>query len=172
MPQAGVFQLQSSSAVSAAALKTQYLEKLKADGREFGYIVRALVPAGAPGEDDMMAMMSMGMMQRGAEPSGPEILRAYKVTPDGTETLVRGLQLGNIPHTTFRDIVAASDDRTLYSYRPTLPPQFRMLAALSGGSSGETIVSVVSPNLLFAELEVEKPDRRFQRPPIVASPLR
>ena len=40
-----------------------------------------------------------------------------------------------------------------------------------GGPASEPVVSVIAPNLLFAELEIQKPDRPFQRPPIVPSPL-
>ena len=40
-----------------------------------------------------------------------------------------------------------------------------------GGSTGESVVSLIAPSLLFGELEIEKPDRPFQRPPIVPPPL-
>jgi hypothetical protein len=171
MAQAGVFQLQSAAAVPAASLKQQYLARLKAGGRDAGYIVRALIP-GAPGSSgDPDEMMSSLMMRNG--PSGPEILRAYRVTADGTETLVRGLQFGTVTHTAFRDILGASTERSLYSYRPSLPPAMRMLAMFQGGGpASEAIVSLIAPNLLFEELEIEKPDRPFQRPPIVPSPLK
>ncbi len=170
VPSAGVFQLQSASAVSAAALKDKYLARLKADGRAFGYIVRG-VAAGGQGGGDPEDMMS-GMMMRGqGGPSGPAIVRAYRVTPDGAETLVRGLQFDTVPHAAFRAILDASSERSLYSYRATLPPPMQMLAMMQGGQSSESIVSLIAPNLLFEELEIAKPDRPFQRPPIVASPL-
>ena len=170
MTQAGVFQLQSASAVPAASLKQKYLDRLKADGRAFGYIVRALGPGGpaAPGDPEEMA----AMMRGAAGPTGPEILRAYRVAVDGTETLVRGLQFGTVPHAAFKDILEASDERALYSYRPTPPQALQMMSMLQGrGMTNDTVVSLIAPNLLFGELEIEKPDRPFQRPPIVPSPL-
>jgi hypothetical protein len=171
MAQAGVFQLQSASAVPAAALKQQYLARLKADGRASGYIVRTLSPVGSASPGDGDEMMSSLMMRNG--PSGPEILRAYRVTADGTETLVRGLQFATVPHAAFRDLLGASSERSLYSYRPSLPPAMRMLAMFQGGgSTTEAVVSLIAPNLLFEELEIEKPDRQFQRPPIVPSPVK
>lgn len=173
LTQAGVFQLESATAVPAAALKEKYLARLKADGREHGYIVRTLVPSGVspPGEgDDMMS----SMMMRGPDgPSGPGIVRAFRVTPDGAETLVRGLQFGAVPHAAFKDIAEASIERGLYSYRPSLPPAQRMMLMFQGGQGTEgPVISLIAPNLLFGELEIEKPDRPFQRPPIVPSPLR
>jgi hypothetical protein len=169
---AGVFQVQSATAVPAAALKEKYLARLKADGREHGYIVRTLVPSGVnpsgEGDDAMSAMM------RGPEgPSGPGIVRAFRVTPDGGETLVRGLQFGAVPHAAFKDIAEASIERGLYSYRPSVPPAQRMMLMLQGGQGMEgPVVSLIAPNLIFGELEIEKPDRPFQRPPVVPSPLR
>ena len=171
--QAGVFQLQSASAVPSATLKQQYLDRLKAEGRPFGFIVRTLAPAGPSlgGDPDDMRMM-IGPRGPGPAP-GPAIVRAYKVSADGTETLVRGLQLGTVPHTAFRDIVEASSERRLHSFRASLPGPLQMAAMFSGGGPPpEAVVSVIAPNLLFGEQELEKPDRPFQRPPIAPSPLR
>ena len=168
--QAGVFQVQSSAAVPAAALKEQYLARLKADGRESGYILRALTtgpnPSGGPEE-----MMAFSMAMRGSE-SGPEVLRAYRVALDGTETLVRGLQLATVPHAAYRDLVAASQERGLYSYRSSQTGVFQMMAMMQGGGPGgnDVVVSLIVPSLIFGELEIEKPDRPFQRPPIVSAP--
>jgi hypothetical protein len=168
--QAGVFQLQSSTAVASAALKQKYLERLKADGRAFGYILRALGPAGPGGDpEEMFVMMSAGP----SGPSGPAIVRAYRVAADGTETLVRGLQLGQVTHTAYRDLVEASSERTLYSYRATVPQALRMATLMAGGQPpGDVVVSLIAPSLIFGELEIETPDRPFQKPPIVPSPLR
>jgi hypothetical protein len=173
VPSAGVFQLQSASAVAASALKEKYLVRLKADGRPFGYIVRGLAAGGPGGQVDADDPMAAMMMMRGGAsgPSGPAIVRAYRVTPDGAETLVRGLQFDKVPHAAFRDILDASSERSLYSYRAVLPPTMQMMAMMRGGPPSEVIVSLIAPNLLFEELEIEKPDRPFQRPPIVPSPL-
>jgi len=166
--QAGVFQLQSSSAVPAATLEAKYLEKLKADGREFGYIVRTVSAAGNPSDPDDMMAMAMAMRNG---PSGPEILRAYKVAPDGTETLVRGLQFATVPHAAFKDLLEASQERKLYSYRSSLTGVMQIASMIGGGGgTGDAVVSLIVPDLIFGELEIEKPERPFQRPPIVPAP--
>jgi hypothetical protein len=157
--------------VPAASLKEKYLARLTADGRAFGYIVRGLAPGGANAFGDPEDPMSGMMMMRGAGPSGPAIVRAYRVTPDGVETLVRGLQFDTVPHAAFRDILEASSERSLYSFRPTVPPAMQMMSMMRGGPASDVVASLITPNLLFEELEIEKPDRPFQRPPIVASPL-
>jgi predicted Zn-dependent protease len=139
-PQAGVFQMESATAVPAGELKARYLELLKLQGREYGYIVRRLSATG-----------------RGVA----QVTAAVKVMPDGTEEPVRGLVLGAVPHTTFRDIVAASKERTL----------------LTQGSLGGvavpvvTMVSVIAPSMIFEELDIQKAKDPLQKTPLVPSPL-
>jgi hypothetical protein len=151
--QAGVFQVRSAQPVAASELKKKYLELLKTQDKPFGYIVRAIANPSAlqvsPSDaTDILAMM-------GGAATGGVILDVVKVTPDGKEEPVRGLHFGSIPSTTFRNILDASSERLLYSYRGT------------GGT-----ISVIVPNLIFEELEIQKIRDVAQKPPIVPSPLR
>lgn len=137
----GVLQVQSSETVPAAELRQKYLELLKTQEKAFGYIIRTLAtPADAPG---------------GGQGTGPMILHAVKVTPDGRESLVRGIRLGTIPTTTFRDLFGASRERTLYSFRGT----------------NNDAVSVIVPNILYEEIEIQQTREIIQKPPDVSSPL-
>lgn len=139
--QAGVFQLRSADGVSAAELRRKYLQLLETQGMPFGYIIRRLSSSGdAPG----------------AGPgAGPMIAQAVKVSPDGRENVVRGVRLGAVPPATFRDLLDASTEQTLYSAR-------------SGITSA---VSVIVPNLIFEELEIQQTREILQKPPVVPSPL-
>ena len=137
---AGVFQVQSSDAVSAADLRKRYLQLLKTQDRSFGYIVRGIAnPGDAAG---------------GGPGAGPMILDALKVTPDGKEQVVRGVRLGSVAPAAFRDLLDASRERTLYNYRGTTTDP----------------VSVIVPNLIFEELEVQQTREITQKPPVVVSP--
>ncbi len=140
--QAGVFQVQSALAVPASELKAKYLDLLKAQDTPFGYIVRGIAN---PNEIPV-----------GGGPGGPVILQAFKVTPDGTEQPVRGIRFASVAPSAFRDLVEASLERTLYTYR----------------ASNTDAVSVIAPSLLFEELEVQKITDVLQKPPIVPSPPR
>jgi predicted Zn-dependent protease len=173
--QAGVFQLRSTTGVPAAKLRATYLARLEQEGRPFGYIVRAIahpsVNRSFDGDEMSMSMMTTMGGPMGAR-GGPSIVRAVKVTPNGKEELVRGLRLATVAHTSYRDIVDASEERALYTYRASMPPEARMpFAALPGPLGSDVTVSIIAPNLLFAELELEKPDAVHQRPPLVPSPL-
>ncbi|HEX5107983.1 MAG TPA: metallopeptidase TldD-related protein [Vicinamibacterales bacterium] len=138
--QAGVFQVQSSDAVSAGDLRKKYLAVLKTQDRSFGYIVRGIAnPNDAGG---------------GGPGAGPLILDAVKVTPDGKEHVVRGVRLGSVASSAFRDLLDASRERTLYNYRGTTTDP----------------VSVIVPSLIFEELEVQQTREITQKPPVVSSP--
>jgi hypothetical protein len=137
---AGVFQVQSSDAVSAADLRKKYLQVLKTQDRSFGYIVRGIANPNDGGG--------------GGPGAGPLILDVLKVTPDGKEQVVRGVRLGSVAPAAFRDLLDASRERILYNYRGTTTDP----------------VSVIVPNLIFEELEVQQTREITQKPPIVPSP--
>ena len=137
--QASVFQVTSTSGVPATDLKATYLELLTEQNRPFGYIIRGV--AGT---------------------------RTVKVTPDGQESLVRGVALGRVAQGDFRDILEVSEEQALYTYRPAPSAAARLTGALPSSA----VVTVIAPNLLFDYLEVEQSRPIPQTPPIVPSPLR
>jgi predicted Zn-dependent protease len=139
--QPGVLQVRSTEAIPASQLKEKYLQLLQAQEKPFGYIIRSIA---GPGE-----------VPGGGGGGGPIILDIVKVTPDGKEEQVRGLRFGDVPSTAFRDILEASEERTLLSYRINVA----------------TSASVIAPSLIFEELEVQRTREIVQKPPIVPSPL-
>jgi TldD protein len=137
----GVFRVESADAVPAAELRKKYLELLAVQDKAFGYIVRGLAnPTEASG---------------GGPGTGPAIFDAVKITRDGREQPVRGVRLGAVPPSTFRDLLDASRERTLYSFR---------------GTSSDA-VSVIVPDIIYEELEIQQAREITQRPPEVKSPL-
>jgi hypothetical protein len=139
--QPGVIQMQAADAIPSAELRKKYLDLLKTQDRSFGYIVRAIAsPNDAPG---------------GGPGTGPLILDAVKVAPDGKEQVVRGLRMGTVAPAAFRDLLDGSRERTLYNFRGTTTDA----------------VSVIVPNLIFEELEVLQAREITQKPAAVPSPL-
>jgi hypothetical protein len=88
--------------------------------------------------------------------TGPGIDAIVKVTLDGKETPVRGMRFGAVSPLAFRDLAEASKERTVFSYR-------------AGATSA---VSVIAPNLIFEELEIQRVRDILQKPAVVPSPLR
>ena len=75
---------------------------------------------------------------------------------------------------TFKEIVAASRDRIVYSApfsAPSPSPFSGMMSFDPFGETDHTIVSFVMPSLLFEELTIKKPAGDFPKPPISPNPL-
>jgi hypothetical protein len=85
---------------------------------------------------------------------GPIVLDVVKVALDGSEEPVRGLRFAGVPSTVFRDILEASEERVLHNYR------------IDAG----TAASIIVPNLIFEELELQKTREIVQKPPVVPPP--
>ena len=83
----------------------------------------------------------------------------YKVFPDGREELVRGLSFASINVRGLRDITAAADDENVFDYI---------------ASSGNYIVghSVIAPSILFEDMEFDRRDADWPKPPFVPPPGR
>jgi len=77
------------------------------------------------------------------------------VTRDGKEQPVRGLRLATVAAATFKDLLDASKERTMYNFRGTTVDA----------------VTVIAPSLLFEELEIQQTREITQKPPVVGSPL-
>ena len=92
---------------------------------------------------------------------GLTVAAAVKVTPDGREQPVRGLLLDSPTHTAFRDIAGASKERTAVTH----------LAGSGAAMAQATMVTVVAPNLIFEELDLQRNKEPLQKKPIVPSPL-
>jgi hypothetical protein len=90
----------------------------------------------------------------GGPGGGLLILDAVKITPDGKEQVVRGMRLGGVTAAAFRDLLDASRERTLYNFRAT----------------NYDPASVIVPNLIFEELEVQQTREIAQKPPLVPMP--
>jgi predicted Zn-dependent protease len=86
---------------------------------------------------------------------GPVILDAVKVTRDGKEQPVRGLRFATVAPAAFKDLLDASKERALFNFRGTTVDP----------------ISVIAPNLIFEELEIQQTREITQKPPVVHSPL-
>jgi TldD protein len=169
-PQAGVVQLSSAAAVPYAQLKESYLKLLKEQGRPFGYIVRSLAQPGAligsvADISELLSLLSGSSGSGGA--SGPLIPQIVKVLPDGTEQVVRGMRFGALVPNAFREVLGASQERELLTYRGA------STVATAPGTLGarQVPVSVIAPSLIVDDLEIQRTRDVAQKPPVVPSPL-
>jgi predicted Zn-dependent protease len=101
------------------------------------------------------------------------VVEAFKVFRDGRRELLRDPRFSGFTAANFRDIVAASEARTVYS--APLLPEHAGVALLSSGTLGSTlagpaVVSVVVPDLLFEELTIALSTEAVPRTPVISHP--
>jgi TldD protein len=157
--------VKTSQTDSLPALKQKLIDMCKERNKPYGMLVRKLDFPFSAGRSELQALAQSGSQSGGSvRPLSPPLL-VYRVYPDGREELVRGLRFRGVSTRSLRDILAASKETALFDYVNNGAP----LAMLGiGGLLAPT--SVVSPALLFEEIEFEVPQEQLPKLPVVPSP--
>src|ERR1700722_4014102 len=134
--------IEASRPVSHEQLKKMLIEEIKQQKKPFGLLF-----------DDITGGFTI---TRRIMPNAFNVMpvMVYRVYPDGTEQLVRGVDLIGTPLTAFTNIVAADDQPAVFN-------------GFCVAESGAIPVSTVSPALLFSEVEVQKKSKSQERSPIL-----
>jgi len=83
---------------------------------------------------------------------------AYRMTPDGHETLIRGATLATMSVRDLRDVLAAGQGGAVYSF------------VMENDAGTDVPASIVAPALLFEDVEIRGPSTPNKRPPVVPRP--
>lgn len=134
-----------SESVPLTRLKEMLLEEVANQNKEYGLLV----------EDIEGGFTFTGRTMPNAFNVTPTIV--YKVYPDGTEELVRGVDLIGTPLDAFSRIVAASNETDVFN-------------GFCGAESGSVPVSAVAPAILVRQIEVQKKALNETRLPILPPP--
>jgi TldD protein len=136
----------ASKTVTPEQLKASLIEEVK----------KKNLPYGLYFEDIAGGFTSVG---RGM-PNFFEVIpvMVYRIYPDGTEELVRGVDLIGTALTAFNKIVAADNRSEAFN-------------GMCGAESGQVPVSAGGPGLLFSEIEVQKKAKSQELSPILGPPF-
>jgi predicted Zn-dependent protease len=157
--------VKSSDTTPLADLKKRLIDMTTMRGKPYGMLVRKLDYPYSAGGSDLQSLAQASAQSGGsARPVSPPLMM-YRVYPDGREELVRGLRFRGLTSRTLRDILAASTETEVFDFVNVAAP----LAILgAGGYLAPT--SVISPGLLFDELELEPPQDQLPKQPTVPPP--
>jgi hypothetical protein len=157
--------VKTSQTDSVATLKAKLIAMCKERNKPYGMLVRKLDFPFSAGRSEMAALAQSGAQSGGSvRPIAPPVL-IYRVYADGREELVRGLRFRGVSTRTLRDLIAASKETALFDYVNNGAP-LSILGA--GGMLAPT--SVVSPALLFEEIEFDVPQDQLPKLPVVPPP--
>jgi predicted Zn-dependent protease len=135
-----------SESVSRADLKEMLTAQLKRENKPFGLLF----------EDIQGGFTITGRTIPNAFNVLP--IMVYRITPDGQEELVRGVDLIGTPLTAFSQIATADNEAEVFN-------------GICGAESGGVPVSAVSPGILISQIEVQKKEKSQARPPVLPPPF-
>lgn len=129
---------------------------------QFGVVVRRL------GNSGFQTPPASGSRASGSKREVENTTLAYKVYPDGREELIQAAEFSALADTVFKEIVAASDSSTRYTFIYPSPG-----SGFQTGIPGfwGNLVSVSTPDLLFDEMILRKPSGNVPRPPVAEHPF-
>jgi len=158
--------VKSSETTPLADLKKRLIEMTTSRGKPYGMLVRKLdYPYSASGTElQSLAQASAQSGGSSARPVSPPI-QIYRVYPDGREKLVRGMRFRGLTTRALRDILAASSETAQFDFVNVAAP-----LAILGAGGYLAPASVVSPGLLFEELEFEPPTDQLPKAATVPPP--
>jgi hypothetical protein len=156
--------VKANESMPLAELKQQLLSMITVLNKPYGILVRKLDFPYSGAANELQSVAQANAQGGATRPVSPPIL-VYRVYPDGREELVRGLRFRGVSARSLRDVLAASQETAVFEYVNTT-------AALAALGSGGYLApaSVISPGLLFEELEFEIPREQFLKPPVVPPP--
>ncbi len=153
--------VRAGETVPLAELKKKLIEICDARGKPYGILVRKMdFPSSASLEEVRRLLAGGGS----ARPVSMPVL-VYRVYPDGREELVRGLRFRGLNARSFKDILAAGDDETVFDFLNNTAP-FALMGA--GGYIAESCV--VAPSILIDDLELHPAEDELPRLPLVSPP--
>jgi TldD protein len=132
--------------VPHARMKELLLEEVRRQGKPFGVIIESIA-GGSTNTSSYGFQAYKGM---------PRV--AWRVdAATGDETLVRGFEIVGTPLASINKIVATSD-------------RYGVFNGYCGAESGMVPVSTVAPDMLFAEIELQRSVEGTERPPVLPPP--
>lgn len=149
--------------VPAAGLKKKLMEICQTRNKPYGIIVRKMDFPSSASLDEMRRLLSSSQGGSSRPVSLPALV--YRVYPDGREELVRGLRFRGLNARSFKDILAAGDDRNVFEFLDNNAP-----FAFMGAGGYVSPATAVAPSVLIDDLELQRMDDEQPKPPVVPAP--
>ncbi len=142
----GNLMIKGRAPMPAAQMKDLLLQEVRRQGKPFGIRIESIA-GGSTNTSSFGYQAYKGM---------PRV--SYRVDAEtGEETLVRGIEIVGTPLSSINKIVATSD-------------RYGVFNGYCGAESGMVPVSTVAPDMLFAEIELQRAQEGTERAPVLPPP--
>jgi TldD protein len=165
--------ISAKGGVPRKALEQQLVAAARAEGLGYGLVIRAFDDGAITAAPESSRRELVQMLSNADLELPPPISLAYKLYPNGKLELVRAVQLDPVPIRAWKDVIGVGNQPIVYNY---LAPSESFIEQKINGvdegfvPSGGIESAIVTPDLLFKELDVE-PNTVGQHPqPIVPPP--
>lgn len=156
----------SDRSAGGAELRKELLRRARARGLDHAIVVRRV------GGGDAAASLARLAVRMGAAAEGGSsaLAQVYLIHADGSEEILRGVELAEMPLAAFKDIAAVGDAPAVFSGE--MVPRLGQIFALGlDPRGGAPVVSCVAPSMLFEEVSLARSQGPFPAPPVSSSPL-
>jgi predicted Zn-dependent protease len=159
---------------SRKALEAQLVADARADGQKYGLVIRRFDDAAVTGAAEFTRRELVQMIKTTDQQLPAPAVLAYRLYPGGKEELVRGVQLAEVPIRAWKDVTAVGNTPTVYNFLAS--DQSQLTLRLTGGTddgfvpSGGIESAVITPDLLFKELDVSGSRAGVRPLPVVDKP--
>ncbi len=156
-------------------LKAELLSAARSNGSEIAVIIRKIANVLDLHEDQATLSQKVEASLRGDTLILPSVYAA-KVDSEGRETPILPVVVVNFDAAYFKDILGASEERWQFDVPVSTLGATSVLNVLTQGvgvlaGADQTLVSAVTPALLFEELSLRSARQEYPKLPIVSHPL-
>jgi hypothetical protein len=165
--------VEGKQGLAPAQLRRKLLAEAQAQGLPYALIIRRLDDPAITSTPELTMRELLHLFTTTDPQAPPAALLAYRVYPNGKEELVRGVQLRPVQIRAWRDVMAVSNTETVSNFLAA--GEHHLVQKLNGVGNGEVPSSgiesaVVTPDLLFKELDVAGSVTGRREPPLVPPP--
>ncbi len=147
-----------------AELKQKLIKLVKDRELPYGFIVRKVIDQNI--QYTTLIRISAGDFPYSFGEPRQQLLEVYKVFPDGSEQLVRGCETKGLTVQSFKDIIGTGNREYVLNYlAPAVTSPY-----ISGGDQ-YLPSTIIVPDLLFEDAEINPIESNFPKPPILENPL-
>lgn len=166
--------LSGKGGVPRKALEQKLIAEARAEGLPYGLIVRSFDDAAVTAAPEFTRRELVQLISNADVDLPPPVSVAYRLFPNGKLELVRGVQLTQVPIRAWKDVIGVGNTPTVYNY---LAPTDSYLEQKVQGFQSDGFVpsggiesAIVTPDLLFKELDVVDNTTGQHPLPLIAPP--
>jgi TldD protein len=165
----------ATGGTTRSALVAKLLSAAKSEGLKYGIIIRQFDDSAITAAPEFSRRELYAMLQSADVDLPPPASLVYKVYPNGKEELLRGAQLTEIPIRVWKDIIGVGKTPLVYNYLAA--PESYLANKFGGGTDDGAVPSsgiesaVVTPDLLFKEIDLKPITSGRRAAPAVPSPV-